>query len=86
MEEIKNEAYKNAKIMKSRTKLFHDQFINRKTFVLEQKVMLYNSRLHLFAEKLKTSWSKSFVVHTVFTHSAVEIYDHMDDKVFKVNG
>jgi len=35
-------------------KKFHDQSIHRKIFVPGQKVLLYNSRIHLFAEKLKT--------------------------------
>ena len=33
LEEIRNEAYDNAQISKSRTKLFHDQSIHRKNFV-----------------------------------------------------
>ena len=36
LEEIQNEAYENARITKSRTKLFHDQIINRKNFAREQ--------------------------------------------------
>jgi len=32
LEEIRNEAYENAKITKSRTKFFHDQCIHRKNF------------------------------------------------------
>ena len=31
--ELRNEAYKNAKIIKSRVKIFHDKFIMRKTFI-----------------------------------------------------
>ena len=53
LEEIRNEVYDNAKITKSRTKFFHNQYIHKKNFVLGQKVLLYNSRLHLFARKLK---------------------------------
>ena len=33
LEEIKNDAYDNARISKHRMKLFHDRFINRKNFV-----------------------------------------------------
>ena len=33
LEKIHNEAYENAKITKSRTKIFHDQDIHRKIFV-----------------------------------------------------
>ena len=50
LEEIRNEAYENTWITKSRTKIFHDQIINRKNFSLGDKVLLYNSRLHIFAE------------------------------------
>jgi len=57
LEEIKSEAYNNARIYKNRTKLIHDQSIHRKNFVPVQKLLLYNSRLHLLAEKLKTHWS-----------------------------
>jgi len=54
LEEIWNEAYENAWITKSRMKIFHDQIINRKNFAPREKVLLYNSRLHIFAKKLKT--------------------------------
>ena len=51
LEDIWNEAYDNAQISKYRTKLFHDQSINRKNFVPRQKVLLYKFRLHLFPSK-----------------------------------
>ena len=66
LKEIRNEAYENAQITKSRTKIFHDQIINRKNFASGEKVLLYNSRLHIFAGKLKTRWSAPFIVCTVF--------------------
>jgi len=48
LDELRNEAYENAKITKHKVKVFHDKFIIRKTFVTRQKILLYNSRLHLF--------------------------------------
>jgi len=51
LEELRNEAYENAKITKNRVKIFYDKFIMRKTFVPEQKVLLYNSRLYLVSGK-----------------------------------
>ena len=54
LEEIRNEAYEKGRITKSRTKLFHDQIITQKNFAPGDKVLLYNSRLHIFAGKLKT--------------------------------
>ena len=87
LEELRNEAYENAKIMKDRVKVFHDKFIMRKkTFVQGQKVLLYNSRLHLFPGKLKSRWTGPFIVKTVFPHGAIEIYDPKNRNVFKVNG
>ncbi|KAK9195455.1 hypothetical protein WN943_003576 [Citrus x changshan-huyou] len=50
LEEIRNDAYENAKIYKQRMKVFHDKQIMRKSFTPGQKVLLFNSRLHLFPE------------------------------------
>ncbi|KAH9696772.1 hypothetical protein KPL71_023323 [Citrus sinensis] len=50
LEEIRNDAYENAKIYKQRMKVFHDKQIMRKSFTPCQKVLLFNSRLHLFPE------------------------------------
>ncbi|KAH9744111.1 hypothetical protein KPL70_003549 [Citrus sinensis] len=48
LEEIRNDAYENAKIYKQRMKVFHGKQIMRKSFTPGQKVLLFNSRLHLF--------------------------------------
>ena len=85
MEEIQNEAYDNARITKSKTKIFHDQVINRRNFVPGQKVLLYNLRLHIFAGKLKTCWSGLFTGCTVSLHGAVEIIDPKSGEEIKVN-
>ena len=70
---MRNEVYENAKITNDRIKIFHDKHIIRKIFVSEQKVLLYNSRLHLFQGKLKSRWTGPFVVKIVFPHGAVEL-------------
>jgi len=57
-----------------------------KNFVPGQKVLLYNSMLHLFASKLKTQWSGPFTVQTVFPHGTVKISDPKNNQIFKVNG
>jgi hypothetical protein len=54
IEEIRNDAYENSRIHKARIKEFHDKKILRKTFNVGQKVLLYNSRLHLFLGKLRS--------------------------------
>ncbi|CAN6691877.1 unnamed protein product [Malus baccata var. baccata] len=48
LEEIRNEAYENARIYKEKTKAFHDKMICGKTFSIWQKVLLFNSHLRLF--------------------------------------
>ena len=52
LEEIRNDAYKNSKILKVKMKYVHDRYILRKSFKVGQKVTLYNSRLYLFMGKL----------------------------------
>ena len=62
LEELKNDAYENSRIIKERTKVFHDKRFFRKTFEICQKVLLYNSHLYLFLRKLKSKWNGLFVV------------------------
>jgi len=86
LKEIRRETYENARLSKERAKIFHDRQINRKDFSPGQKVLLYDSRLHLFSETLRSSWTGPFVIVKVFPHGAVEIKDPTNDGVFKVNG
>lgn len=86
LEKIRNDAYESAKRYKDQMKVFHDKNIPRKSFTPGQKVLLYNSRLHLFPRKLRSKWSGPFIVHTVFPHGAVEIENPENGNVFKVNG
>ncbi|KAK5786650.1 hypothetical protein PVK06_041288 [Gossypium arboreum] len=37
LEEIRNDAYENARVYKEKTKAFHDKFITRKQFLIGQK-------------------------------------------------
>jgi hypothetical protein len=64
----------------------HDQSILRRSFEPRQKVLLYNSRLHLFPGKLKSRWIGSFIIQSIFTHGAIEIEDLKNDNTFKING
>ena len=53
LEEMRNEAYDNARIYKEKTKKWHDQKILRREFKAGEQVLLHNSRLKLFPGKLK---------------------------------
>ena len=48
--------------------------------------MLYNSRLHLFLEKLKSKWSGPFVVKNIYPYGAVQIDNPKNGVTFKVHG
>ena len=43
LDEIRLEAYENAKFYKEKTKKFHDSMIIMKDFMVGEKVLLYNS-------------------------------------------
>ena len=57
----------------------------KKSFTPRQKVLLYNSRLHLYPGKLKSRWIKPFLVKEVFPHGAVKIENSSNGAVFKIN-
>ena len=86
LEELRNEAYENAKIYKERTKALHDQAIFRISFTYGQKVLLYNSRLHLFPGKLRSKRTRPYIVKEVFPHGTVKIENPSNGATFKVNG
>ncbi|RVW69803.1 Gag-Pol polyprotein [Vitis vinifera] len=54
MEELRNNAYINSKVAKQRMKKWHDQLISNKEFQEGQRVLLYDTRLHIFPGKLKS--------------------------------
>ena len=73
LEKIRNEAYENARIYKEKTKAFHDKMIRGKTFSIGQKMLLFNSCLHLFPGKLRFKWIGPYVITNVFPYGAVQI-------------
>ena len=54
LEVIRVEAYKSSRMYKTREKLFHDKHIHKKEFFSSQKLLLYDSRLQLFLDKLRS--------------------------------
>ncbi|KAL7617175.1 hypothetical protein Lser_V15G03667 [Lactuca serriola] len=86
LEELRNNAYSSSLIYKEKTKMWHDKRIKEnKEFHEGQKVLLFNSRLKLFSEKLKSTWDGPFLVKTAFPHGAIELLSR-DGTPFKVNG
>ncbi|XP_058755634.1 uncharacterized protein LOC131628843 [Vicia villosa] len=85
LEEIRLDAYENARIYKERTKKWHDKRISRKEFNEGDVVLLFNSRLKLFPGKLRSRRSGPFEVTKVYPSGAVEIKGKSSDS-FVVNG
>ncbi|KAK8952364.1 hypothetical protein KSP39_PZI003940 [Platanthera zijinensis] len=86
LEEIRSNAYENARLYKERTKKWHDQRLSGKQFEPGQLVLLFNSRLKIFPGKLKSRWSGPFRVKEVQPYGAITIVNEQDNSEFKVNG
>ncbi|KAL6348737.1 hypothetical protein AAG906_029765 [Vitis piasezkii] len=84
--EMRNDAYLNSKIAKARLKKWHDQLVNQKNLTKGQRVLLYDSKLHLFPGKLKSRWTGPFIIHEVHPNGVVEIFNPTGNQTFKVNG
>ena len=86
LDEIRAEAYESARPYKDRVKLVHDRHIFREEFSSRIKVLLYDSRLHLFPGKLRSQWTGLYIASHVFPYGAVEIQDPQSGATSKVNG
>ena len=85
LQELRRDAYENAEIYKEKTKAFHDRNIRRRTFHVNEKVWLYNSRINLFPGKLRSRWDGPYMVVKSFDNGSVLISDPKSGKQFKVN-
>ncbi|XP_024156159.1 uncharacterized protein LOC112164158 [Rosa chinensis] len=72
LDELRNEAYENARIYKEKTKIAHDKALMPKHFEPNQK--------------LRSRWSGPFLVVKAYPHGAVEIKNLKEGTIFKVNG
>jgi len=78
--------YSNIVLIKYFKDAFRKTCENYQKVDIGQIVLLYNSRLHLFPEKLRLRWSGSFIVKHVYPYRAFDIENPKNDNVFKVNG
>ena len=86
LEEIRNDAYDHVKHHKAKMRAKHDQGILRRKLKTRQKVLLYDSRLHLFPNMLRTRWTGPFIIAKIYPHGATELTNPKNGKIFKVNG
>ena len=85
LEEIHLDAFDNELIYKERSKMYHDRHLSRKNFKIGDKVLLYNTKLHLFPGKLRSRWLGPFIVTKVFENGAIAIESLATSKIFTVN-
>ena len=85
LEELRNEAYDNARIYKDKTKKQHDKKIQRREFKAGELVLLYNSKLKLFPGKLKSRWSAPYTIIASTPFGVVTLKNNSRNE-FKVNG
>nr|GEU43818.1 reverse transcriptase domain-containing protein [Tanacetum cinerariifolium] len=85
LNELRDQAYKNSLIYKEKTKRLHDSKIKDRVFNIGDRVLLFNSRLKIFFGKLKSRWSRPFIISHVFPYGTVEL-SQPDGPNFKVNG
>ena len=85
LEELRHDAYESSKIYKEKTKKWHDKHILRKEFSVGQQVLVYDSKLHLFAGKFKSRWFGPCIIKTDLGHDAFEVQSSAEG-TFKVNG
>ena len=51
-----------------------------------QRVLLYDSKLHIFPGKLKSRWIGPFTIHQVYSNGVVELLNSNSTGSFKVSG
>ena len=73
MDEFHLDAYKNAKLYKERTKRWHDKHVIKREFMVRDKVLLCNTRLKLFPNKLKSRWIGPYEITKVFPFGVVKV-------------
>ncbi|XP_049364486.1 uncharacterized protein LOC125829280 [Solanum verrucosum] len=84
LDEFRLKAYESSALYKEKMKKWHDAKILKREFKVGNWVLLYNSRLRLFPEKLKSKWSGSFRVTRVFTNGAIEV-EGQEGTAFKLD-
>nr|GEW99497.1 reverse transcriptase domain-containing protein [Tanacetum cinerariifolium] len=83
LNELHDQAYENSLIYKEKTKKIHDSKIKNRVFNIGDRVFLFNSRLKIFSGKLKTRWTRPFIVAHVFPYRTIEL-SQADGPNFKV--
>ena len=78
LEAYRNKSYECLRNAREKHKFYHDKLILRREFKQGEKVLLYDSKLHIFLGKLKSRWNGPYGTMT--------IGNSRSGNEFKVNG
>jgi hypothetical protein len=82
---MEGKTYHSAKLYNERTKRWHDKRVKTKQFKPRDKVLLFNSHVHLFGHgKLRSKWEGLYLVLHTTDHDAVTLQCN-DGNIFKAN-
>ena len=73
LEAYQNESYECLHNAREKHKFYHDRVILRRKFKQGEKVLLYDSKLHIFPGKLRSRWNGPYVVKEVFPYDIMTI-------------
>ncbi|XP_025692749.1 uncharacterized protein [Arachis hypogaea] len=82
---LRLEAYENSRLYKDKMKAVHDKNIRRKEFKAGDLVLLYNSRLRLLPEKLRSRWEGPYQVEKAEPYGVYHLRHPSSSDIFKVN-
>ncbi|XP_015932196.1 uncharacterized protein LOC107458498 [Arachis duranensis] len=86
LECLRLEAYENSQLYKERVKAVHDRNIKRIVFRAGDLVILYNSRLRLMPEKLRSEWEGPYRMEKSEPYGVFHLSHLSSPTFFKVNG
>ncbi|XP_019420702.1 PREDICTED: uncharacterized protein LOC109330887 [Lupinus angustifolius] len=86
LEEMMLTVYESSKLYKEKVKLYHDRKLHQKDFRVGQSVLLFNYRMKLFLGKLRSKWSRPFLIKEVKSHGAIKLQDPASQSSWVVNG
>jgi hypothetical protein len=85
LEKWREKAYHSAKQYTERTKRWHDKRVKTKQFKKGDKVLLFNSHVHLFGHgKFRSKWKGPYLVLRAMDHGTVTLQCD-DGDAFKAN-
>ncbi|XP_070043143.1 uncharacterized protein [Nicotiana tomentosiformis] len=84
LDEFRYREYTSSSLYKEKMKYLYDKYIRNKGFKEDDFVLLFNSRLWIFPEKLKSKWNGPFEVVKVTPFGALDL-KNKNDEVFRVN-